>query len=118
MINQYENELKDWIAKEKLAIELINTVGKLWFDRSVELVIFRKQLVDTGASEILNHHLYAQNVVGKPITIDVTLNLAKQILEKEFSPSRIDLGRLGAEWLEEKDKFNKDRKSTRLNSSH
>lgn len=106
MVNQYENELKDWISKEKQAIELISVVGQLWFDRSVELVIFRKQLVDTAASEILNYHLYAQNVIGKPIGINDTLTIAKEILSLDVAPSRIDLGRLASEWIEEKGKFN------------
>jgi glyceraldehyde 3-phosphate dehydrogenase len=105
MLDKYESELKVWIAKEKKAIELINVVGKLWFDKSIELVIFRKPLVDVSASEILNHHLYAQNIVGKSITIEDTLALAEQIAKMEVAPSRIDLGRLGSEWTTEKSKF-------------
>lgn len=103
--NKYETELKEWIAKEKKAIELIHVVGKLWFDKSIELVLFRKPLVDVSASEILNYHLYAQNIVGKPITIDETFVLASQIAELEIAPSRIDLGRLASEWIAEKGQF-------------
>ncbi len=103
--NKYETELKEWISKEKKAIELINVVGQLWFDKSIELVLFRKPLVDVNASEILNYHLYAQNIVGKPITIEETLLLAKQIATLEIAPSRIDMGRLASEWVAEKSKF-------------
>ncbi len=105
MLNKYESELKDWIAKEKKAIQLIHVVGQLWFDKSIELVIFRKPLVDVSASEILNYHLYAQNIVGKPITIEDTLILAEQIAALEIAPSRIDLGRLASEWVAEKASF-------------
>jgi glyceraldehyde 3-phosphate dehydrogenase len=98
----YEVELSEWIKDEKAAIELINMVGLLWFDRSVELVIFRNQLVDRSASEILNLHNYAGNVVGKPINIHDSLLLAKEIASKEIAPARIDLGRLATEWLNEK----------------
>lgn len=105
MLNKYESELKDWIAKEKKAIQLINVVGQLWFDKSIELVIFRKPLVDVSASEILNYHLYAQNIVGKLITIEDTLILAEQIAALEIAPSRIDLGRLASEWVAEKTNF-------------
>lgn len=98
----YEAELTEWIKDEKAAIELINTTGLLWFDKSIELVIFRNQLVDRSASEILNLHNYAGNVVGKPIKIQDSLLLAKEIASMEFAPSRIDLGRLATEWLNEK----------------
>ena len=105
MLNKYESDLKDWIAKEKKAIQLINVVGHLWFDNSIELILFRKPLVDVNASEILGYHLYAQNIVGKPITIDETYALAEQISKMDIAPSRIDLGRLASEWIAEKSNF-------------
>ncbi len=42
----YEAQLNDWIDHEKAALDLINYVGKLWFDKSVELILFRNQLKD------------------------------------------------------------------------
>jgi hypothetical protein len=65
MLNKYQSEFQNWIEKEKKALELINVVGKLWFDRSIELVLFRKPLFDIGSSEILAHHQYAKEVTGK-----------------------------------------------------
>ena len=52
----YETELNEWIRDEKAAIELIHILGELWFDKSIELVIFRNQLIDRSASEILQLH--------------------------------------------------------------
>ena len=105
MKHKYESELNAWIQKEKKALELITIVGKLWYDKSIELVIFRKPLIDTGSSEILKHHLYAQEISQKSITIDETLGLAREIEKLELAPSRIDLGRLADEWIEEKKWF-------------
>ncbi|MFT6814884.1 MAG: glyceraldehyde 3-phosphate dehydrogenase [Sphingobacteriales bacterium] len=104
-MNNYESELTNWIGKEKLAIQLINEVGQLWYDKSVELVIFRKPLVDQGASEILNHHLYAQRIADKDLNIENTVSLAKSISKLDLAPSRIDIGRLGSEWIDEQSKF-------------
>lgn len=106
MLNKYETELKVWIAKEKQAIELINVVGKLSFDNAIELVLFRKPLIDVSASEILSSHLYAQQIIGKAIEIEDTLAIANEIAALAIAPSRIDLGRLVSEWLEEKNNFN------------
>ena len=46
----YETELNDWIDHEKAAIDLISAVGKLWFEKSIELILFRNQLVDRSAA--------------------------------------------------------------------
>lgn len=63
----YNKELETWISKEKAAVELINAVGHLLYDDSVELVLFRNHLVDSNVSEVLNLHKYAAEVVQKPI---------------------------------------------------
>jgi glyceraldehyde 3-phosphate dehydrogenase len=100
MLKKYQSEFQNWIEKEKKAIELINIVGQLWFDRSVELVLFRKPLFDVGSSEILAHHQYAKEVSCKDISIYETLELASTIAKCNLAPSRIDIGRLASEWLE------------------
>lgn len=101
----YEMSLQTWIEDEKAAIELINIVGKLWFDKSVELVIFRNQMFDRSSSELLNLHHYAREVVNHPLSIHDTLGLAKALNRLPLAPSRIDIGRLGVEWLNNKPDF-------------
>jgi len=102
--NDYEAQLAEWIKHEKAAIDLINYVGKLWFEKSVELVLFRNQLIDKSSSEIMQLHLYSRDFVKKPITVQDTSQLAKTIYESDICPSRIDIGRLAYEWhLEGKD---------------
>ncbi len=105
MLNKYQTEFQSWIEKEKKAVELINVVGKLWFDRSVELLLFRKPLFDIGSSEILAHHQYATNISGKDISIYETLELATAISRFSIAPSRIDIGKLAAEWLDDRNGF-------------
>ncbi len=101
----YEKNLKTWIEDEKAALELIAVVGKLWFDKSIELVIFRNQMVDRSASELLQLHHYAREVVQHPLTVQDTLGLAKAISRSQVAPSRLDIGRIGVDWLDEKGKY-------------
>src|SRR6266436_9817285 len=101
----YETQLSDWIQLGKAAIALIHVTGTLWYDKSVELVLFRNQLVDHNSSEILQLHQYAKDFVKQPINVIDTLMLAKEINKLDLAPSRIDIGRLGAEWLIEKNKY-------------
>ncbi|MES1225131.1 MAG: glyceraldehyde-3-phosphate dehydrogenase [Bacteroidota bacterium] len=97
----YEAELKDWIEHEKAAISLISAIGKLWFEKSIELILFRNQLVDRSASQIMNLHLYSKDIVKKPISIMESVQLADEIYKLDICPSRIDVGKLAFEWQQE-----------------
>ncbi len=101
----YETELHDWISSERAAIELIGHIGTLWFERSVELIIFRNQLIDRSPSEIMNLHQYAKDIVKRPINVRDTADLAGELTKLSLAPSRIDIGRLCGEWTEEKTKY-------------
>ncbi|MFN8117034.1 MAG: glyceraldehyde-3-phosphate dehydrogenase [Bacteroidia bacterium] len=101
----YETQLNDWIVQEKAAIELIGTIGKLWFEKSIELILFRNQLVDRSVSEIMNLHLYAKNIVKKPITVNETLEISKAVYNANVCPSRVDIGKLAYEYHQEKANF-------------
>lgn len=102
---EYESQLNEWIDREKAALDLINVIGKLWFEKSIELILFRNQLVDRSASEIMNLHLYAKNIVKKPITVYETLELATEILNSKVCAARIDIGKLAYEWHQEQSSF-------------
>jgi len=101
----YESELSDWISHERAALELISHTGTLWFDKSVELIIFRNQLIDRSASEIMNLHQYAKDIVKRPISVKDTTLLAHELTKLDLVPSRIDIGRLCAEWTEEQGNY-------------
>lgn len=99
----YESKLSNYIELEKAAVELIHEVGRLWFDKSVELILFRNQMVDRSASEIMNLHHYATSVVKSPINVKDTLSLAREINNLQgLVPARIDIGKLNSEWVKEK----------------
>lgn len=101
----YSNELKVYVNQEKAALDLLNSVGKLLFDKSIELVLFRNHLVDINATEVIRLHKYAGEVVGKPISIFDTADLARELYEMELAPAKIDIGKLASEWLAERDHF-------------
>lgn len=103
--SDYATQLNDWINQEKAAIDLIGTIGKLWFEKSIELILFRNQLVDRSASEIMNLHLYAKNIVKKTISVNDTVMLANEILKADVCPSRIDIGKLAFEYQQDKGNF-------------
>lgn len=105
MAVNYEKELNEWISNEKLALDLLNTGSHLQLEKSVELVLFRRKLFDKKISTIINDHDYAQKFAGVPVTLEITSALAKAITKLNIAPSRIDLGRLAHEWLEEGKKF-------------
>lgn len=96
---------EEWLDREKKAFEIINVAGNLLLNYSVELILFRRNLVDARASEVLNHHEYARNFIKQPITTTLTLNICKAIASLDIAPSRIDVGILGKEWLAEESQY-------------
>ncbi len=100
-MDTFDQALKAWIDDEKAAAEFINVLGKLWFEKSIELICLRSQLIDRGPGKILNKHVRAETILKKPVRIQDSLLLAKAILSEDIAPARIDIGRLNSEWTEE-----------------
>lgn len=97
----YEKELKSHIEQERAAVTLSSKVGELLYDKGIELVLFRNQLVDITISEILHLHEYSKNVVNKPIDIITSSTMAVELRAMDLAPAKIDLGKLSYEWLYE-----------------
>jgi glyceraldehyde 3-phosphate dehydrogenase (phosphorylating) len=100
--NRYEKSIKERVAHEKLASKFIKSISDLWYDKGIETVLYRNQLINKRASDILNLHNYARKFVGQPITIEDTSLLAAEVLKLDICPVRMDIGRLASEWLKEK----------------
>ena len=56
----YEKEVITQAKTRRATTEFINIINDLWYDKSIELVLFRNTLVDKRASEILNLINYAK----------------------------------------------------------
>ena len=100
MAASYENQLDDWINKEKSGINLLNSVGTLMHDKGIELVLFRNQLLEIGVSELMNFFAYANNVVKRKTDVAAAALLANEMLKMDLAPSKLDIGLLTAEYIE------------------
>ena len=102
----YEKEIAFQTDRRKAGVEFIKIISDLWYDKSIELVLFRNQLIDNNVSEIINLHEYAVAFVGKPINIFDSVEIASAIAELDLPPSRIDIGKLTYEYHLEDNKYN------------
>ncbi|MEJ4087792.1 glyceraldehyde-3-phosphate dehydrogenase [Galbibacter orientalis] len=94
----YEKELAFQADRRRATVEFIKIVSDLWYDNSVELVLFRNQLIDKSVSEIMNLHKYAGEFVQKPISIFDSVDIANAIKNMNLPPSKIDIGKLTYEF--------------------
>lgn len=76
-MNTYEKELAFQTDRRRAAVAFIKAVSDLWYDRSIELVLFRNQLIDRNVSEIINLHEYAGEFVQKPISVFDSVEIAQ-----------------------------------------
>lgn len=104
-MQKFDSSLKSWLCSEQAAAELINVVSKLWYEKSIELILLRSCLINRGSGKILNKHIRAETTLKKPVKVQDSLLIAKAILEEDIAPARIDIGRLNSEWTDEKDTY-------------
>ncbi|MGB1247434.1 MAG: glyceraldehyde-3-phosphate dehydrogenase, partial [Chitinophagales bacterium] len=105
MNTTFTKELSSWIEHEKAALTLINAASNLYFNRSVELVLFRRKLVDKSISEILNDHKYARKFAQIKVSLEDTTAIATLLSQMDLAPSKIDIGTLADEWQRENASF-------------
>ena len=101
----YEKEVAFQADRRKSGVEFITIISELWYDKSIEMVLFRNQLIDKNVSEIINLHQYAGEFVGKPINLFDTVEIAKAILSLDLPPSKLDIGKLSYEYQLDNDKY-------------
>ncbi|PBI82868.1 Glyceraldehyde-3-phosphate dehydrogenase [Flavobacterium sp. ACN2] len=101
----YQKEVSLQVDRRKAGVELIKVISDLWYDKSIEMVLFKNQLLDKNVSDIINLHQYAGEFVGKPITIFDSVEIAKVVLSLDLPPAKIDLGKLTYEYRLEDEKY-------------
>ncbi len=106
MTISYEKEVSFQANRRRAGVEFIKIISDLWYDKSIEMVLFRNQLIDKNVSEIINLHEYAGEFVGKPISIFDSVEIAKAILSLDLPPSKLDIGKLTFEYHSKDNKHN------------
>ena len=101
----YQKEVSFQVDRRRAGVELIKIISDLWYDKSIEMVLFKNQLLDKNVNEIINLHQYAGEFVGKPITVFDSVEIARVILELDLPPSKLDIGKLTYEYRLEDEKY-------------
>jgi glyceraldehyde 3-phosphate dehydrogenase len=94
----YEQELTFQTDRRRASVEFIKLISDLWYDDTIELVLFRNQLIDRNVSEILNLLEYATEFVDKTISIFDAVEITRTIKQLNLPPSKLDIGKLVYEY--------------------
>ena len=94
----YEKELAFQADRRKATTEFIKIISDLWYDKAIEVVLFRNQILDRNVSDIINLHEYAGQFVQKPISIFDSVELLRAINDIKLPPSKLDIGKLTFEY--------------------
>lgn len=101
----YEQELAFQADRRRATVEFIKILNDLWYDKSIELVIFKNSLIDRTVSDILSLHEYAGEFVEKPISIFDSVEIVKAINQLTLPPAKLDIGKLTYEYHLEDEKY-------------
>jgi len=97
-IKSYEKELAFQADRRKATTEFIKIISDLWYDKAIEVVLFKNQVIDKNVSEIINLHEYAGEFVQKPISIFDSVELLRAINDLKLPPAKLDIGKLTYEF--------------------
>ena len=100
-IKSYEKELAFQADRRKATTEFIKLISDLWYDKSIEVVIFKNRVIDKNVSEIINLHEYAGEFVQKPISIFDSVELLQAINDLKLPAAKLDIGKLTYEYHSE-----------------
>ena len=105
-IRYYEKELAFQADRRKATTEFIKLTSDLWYDKSIEIVLFKNQIIDKNVSHIINLHEYAGEFVQKPISIFDSVEILRAISDLQLPPSKLDIGKLVYEYHSDDNNFN------------
>ncbi|WP_027067283.1 glyceraldehyde-3-phosphate dehydrogenase [Maribacter sp. Hel_I_7] len=94
----FEKELAFQADRRKATTEFIKIVSDLWYDKSIEIVLFKNQVIDKNVSDIIHLHEYAGEFVQKPISIFDSVEILRSISDMVLPPSKLDIGKLTYEY--------------------
>ena len=102
----FEKELAFQADRRKATTEFIKIVSDLWYDKSIEIVLFKNPLIDRNVSDIIRLHEYAGEFVQKPISIFDSVEILRAINDLKLPPAKLDIGKLTYEYHSDDNNFN------------
>ena len=97
-ITSYEKELAFQADRRKATTEFIKIISDLWYDKAIEVVLFKNQIIDKNVSDIINLHEYAGEFVQKPMSIFDSVEILRAINDINLPPAKLDIGKLTYEY--------------------
>jgi glyceraldehyde 3-phosphate dehydrogenase len=94
----YEKELAFQADRRKATTEFIKIISDLWYDKAIEVVLFKNQIIDKNVSDIINLHEYAGEFVQKPMSIFDSVEILRAINDINLPPAKLDIGKLTYEY--------------------
>ncbi len=102
----YEKELAFQADRRKATTEFIKITNDLWYDKAIEIVLFKNQIIDKNVSDIIHLHEYAGEFVQKPISIFDSVEILRAINDIKLPPSKLDIGKLTYEYHSDENNYN------------
>jgi len=100
-LETYTLSVSERVKNEKAATALIKIVGDLFYDRNVQVVLYRQPMVDQRPSEMLQAHVHGSVMAGEVLSINDTLAMAEALRSSQVQNASVDIGRLATEWRRE-----------------
>jgi len=80
--------------RKKTTTDFIKITSDFWYDKSIEIVLFKNQIIDKNVSDIIHLHEYVGEFVQKPISIFDSVETLRAINDIKLHLSKLEIGKL------------------------
>ncbi|MEZ6037439.1 MAG: glyceraldehyde-3-phosphate dehydrogenase [Planctomycetota bacterium] len=94
-----DRHLQDWNERVSLAEAAVPIIGKLFRDHSVVPTMYGRPLIEKAPIDILREHRWVRKIEEKELSIRDTFPLLQHLATMNPRPCRVDLGKLGVNWI-------------------
>lgn len=91
--------LEDWNQRVLLAETALGIIGTLFRRSSIVTMMYGRPLIENAPIDILRAHRWVRKITDSELSIRDSIPFLEQLNGMKLRPCRIDLGKLGVNWI-------------------
>ncbi|MCP4750767.1 MAG: glyceraldehyde-3-phosphate dehydrogenase [Proteobacteria bacterium] len=98
--NQHDSFLQEWHVREALAESALHLIGKLYRDKGVVVVIYRRPVINCSTIDLIKAHRFVKQIENKELTVHDSHPILEEVSKLTLPPVRIDIGIMTKNYLD------------------
>ena len=100
-MNKLEDHFSRWKNREELAESMIPVIGKLYREKSVNITVYSRSLINNSVIQILKAHRFVKQIEDAELSVKDTYPILEEVVKLDLGAARIDIGKLAVIYKKE-----------------